>query len=322
MSLLIATPLPVRLELQADEAFGAAPAEVNLTGEELVSEATRIRPRALLVSSRQKLTGALIMEMPDTVKLIATCSVGFDHIDLDAAARRGIAVTNTPDVLTEATADMTMLLMLGAARRAREYAAIMDSGWRRGFALNEMLGTDLNGKLLGIVGMGRIGRAVAQRARAFGMRIAYHNRRRLPPESEAGATYQKNVDAVIAAADVLSLNLPAAGRTPLMTAERFGRMKSGSLFVNSARGTLVDEEALLDALSSGRLAGAGLDVYRNEPAYDLRLRDQPRAFLMPHMGSATLETREAMAARALENVATFMAGAAPRDLVSTEADGN
>ncbi|HEY0274797.1 MAG TPA: D-glycerate dehydrogenase [Paenirhodobacter sp.] len=316
MRLLLATPLPAAVEAEAVAAFGAAAATENLSPEALLDVAARAQPRAILVSSRQKLGAEAVAALPDSVGLIATCSVGFDHLDVIAAAGRGIAVTNTPDVLTAATADMTLLLMLGAARRAREYAAIMDDGWRRGFALNEMLGTDLAGKLLGIVGMGRIGRAVAHRARAFGLRIAYHNRHRLPPEQEAGADYVADLDALIARADVISLNLPGSGDV-VMTAARFAAMKPGAILVNSARGSLVDEEALIAALASGRLAGAGLDVFRGEPAYDLRLRDQPRAFLMPHMGSATLETREAMARRALANVATFLDGRDPGDMVNT-----
>ncbi|RWR32984.1 D-glycerate dehydrogenase [Sinirhodobacter populi] len=315
MRLLIATPLPTAVETEARDTLGAIPATENLTPEAMIALAAREKPEAILLSGRQKLGAEGIAQLPDSVRLIATCSVGYDHIDVKAATARGIAVTNTPDVLTAATADMTMLLMLGAARRAREYAAIMDEGWRRSFALNEMLGTDLSGKLLGIVGMGRIGRAVAHRARAFGMTIAYHNRHRLPPEQEAGAEFVADTDALVARADVLSLNLPGSGEV-VMTAERFALMKPGAVFVNSARGSLVDEDALVDALASGRLAGAGLDVFRNEPAYDLRLRDQPRAFLMPHMGSATIETREAMGRRALANVAAFLKGGKPADQVN------
>ncbi|HEY0214278.1 MAG TPA: D-glycerate dehydrogenase [Paenirhodobacter sp.] len=315
MRLLLTTPLPAIVETEALDAFGAHASPENLTPEALLAVANRERPRTILVSSRQKLGAQAIAALPDSVGLIATCSVGFDHLDIAAATARGIAVTNTPDVLTAATADMTMLLMLGAARRAREYAAIMDQGWRRGFALNEMLGTDLTDKVLGIVGMGRIGRAVAHRARAFGMRIAYHNRHPLPPEQESGAEYCADLDALIARADVISLNLPGSGNV-VMTAARFAAMKPGAILVNSARGSLVDEEALINALASGHLAGAGLDVFQGEPAYDLRLRDQPRAFLMPHMGSATNETRTAMARRALANIAAFLAGKRPGDGVN------
>lgn len=191
----------------------------------------------------------------------------------------------------------------------------MEQGWRQSFALNQMLGTQVSGKVLGIVGMGRIGRAVATRARAFGMTILYHNRSRLAPDLEQGAIYCPDLEALLPQVDILSLNLPGAGSAPLMTAARFARMKPGRSS-SIPRGALVDETALLAALGSGHLAGAGLDVFQNEPAFDRRFLDQPRAFLMPHMGSATLETREAMGHRALDNVADFLAGRIPADLVT------
>ncbi|TPE48975.1 2-hydroxyacid dehydrogenase [Amaricoccus solimangrovi] len=315
MPVLLATPLPRAVEARARAAFGCDPAGSNLSAAEVAAAAAAGKVRAIVISSRQKLDAGALAALPPEVGLIATTSVGFDHLDLGAAAARGVAVTNTPDVLTDATAELTMLLLLGAARRAREYQRIMEAGWRRSFALHEMLGTQLSGKRLGIVGMGRIGRAVAERARGFGMRIDYHNRRRLDPARERGARWHADLDAMLPVVDVLSLHLPGAGSAPLMTRERFARLRPGAIFVNTARGSLVDEEALVEALGSGHLAGAGLDVFRAEPAYDLRLRDQPRAFLTPHMGSATLETREAMGARALDNVAAFLAGATPPDLV-------
>lgn len=314
MTLALATPLPRAVELRAAQDFGATATAVNLAPSALPEAAATAR--ALLISSRQKIDADLVAALPRGLGLIATCSAGFDHIDVAACAARGILVTNTPDVLTDATAEMTLLLILGAARRAREYAQIMDRGWRQDFALNEMLGTQVSGKVLGIVGMGRIGRAVAVRARAFGMVILYHNRSRLAAELEDGATYCADLDAMLPQVDVLSLNLSAVGGAPVMTAARFARMKPGAIFVNSARGGLVEEEALLAALQSGQLAGAGLDVFRNEPAFDRRFLDQPRAFLMPHMGSATLETRAAMGHRALDNVADFLAGHRPADLVT------
>ena len=314
MTLILATPLPTSAEQRAAQQFGATPAADNLAAADLPKAARGAQ--ALLIASRQKIIAEVVAALPADLRLIATCSVGFDHVDIAACAARGIMVTNTPDVLTDATADMALLLILGAARRAREYAQVMEQGWRQSFALNQMLGTQVSGKVLGIVGMGRIGRAVATRARAFGMTILYHNRSRLAPDLEQGAIYCPDLEALLSQVDILSLNLPGAGSAPLMTAARFARMKPGAIFVNTARGGLVDETALLAALGSGHLAGAGLDVFQNEPAFDRRFLDQPRAFLMPHMGSATLETREAMGHRALDNVADLLAGRIPADLVT------
>ncbi|SMO80276.1 2-hydroxyacid dehydrogenase [Paracoccus laeviglucosivorans] len=311
--LLIATPLPAAVGTRALQEFSAAAAPENMT-QLVAPEGTR----AVLLSSRQRVDAAAVAALPASIGLIATCSVGFDHIDLAACAARGIKVTNTPDVLTDATAEIAMLLILAAARRAREYGQIMDQGWGKAFALNQMLGMQLSGKVLGIVGMGRIGGAVAYRAQAFGMTILYHNRNRLPQDAECG-TYCADLDDLLARADVVSLNLPGAGNQPLMTAAQFARMKPGAIFVNTARGGLVDDDALLAALASGHLGGAGLDVFRGEPAFDRRYLDQPRAFLTPHMGSATLDTREAMGHRALDNVAAFLAGRTPADLVTRAA---
>ncbi|WP_278878280.1 2-hydroxyacid dehydrogenase [Paracoccus yeei] len=313
LMLLIATPLPAAVETRALQEFGAAAAPENMT--QLVAPEGM---RALLLSSRQRVDAATVAALPSSLGLIATCSVGFDHIDLAACAARDIAVTNTPDVLTDATAEMAMLLILAAARRAREYGQIMDQGWGRNYALNQMLGMQLSGKVLGIIGMGRIGRAVAHRAQAFGMTAIYHNRTRLPADLERGTTFV-DLDELLASADVVSLNLPGTGSQPLMTAARFAQMKPGAIFVNTARGGLVDDDALLAALASGHLGGAGLDVFRGEPAFDKRYLDQPRAFLTPHMGSATLDTREAMGHRALNNVAAFLAGRTPTDLVTRAA---
>lgn len=311
--LLIATPLPTAVEARALREFGATAAP-GVIDPVAVTDGIR----AVLLSSRQRVDAPLVATLPESLGLIATCSVGCDHIDLDACAARGIAVSNTPDVLTDATAEMAMLLILAAARRAREYGRIMEQGWGQAHALNQMLGMQLSGKVLGIVGMGRIGRAVAQRARAFGMSILYHNRHRLPPDLECGR-HCADLDDLLAGADVVSLNLPGAGSQPLMTSARFARMKPGAIFVNTARGSLVDDDALLAALDSGHLAGAGLDVFRGEPAFDRRYLDQPRAFLTPHMGSATLDTRQAMGHRALDNVAAFLAGRIPADLVTRTA---
>ena len=218
-------------------------------------------------------------------------------------------MTNTPDVLTECTADLAFMLLLAAARRAGEYSAIMRDGWRQGHGLGEMLGTRVWGKTLGIVGMGRIGRAVAARARGFGMTVLYCNRHRLPAELERGAEFVPELRAMLPRSQFLSLHAPSGPETQsLMNAETFALLPPGAVFVNTTRGVLVDEAALLAALRSGRLGAAGLDVFRDEPAFDRAFLALPNVFLTPHMGSATVETRDAMGFRALDNIAAVLAG--------------
>jgi lactate dehydrogenase-like 2-hydroxyacid dehydrogenase len=286
----------------------------DMDAEEMLRQLAATKADALMISSHMKFTADVIGRVPDHVRIAATCSVGFEHMDVAAARARGLPVTNTPDVLTECTADLTLMLILTACRRAHEYDAIMRAGWRRGFGLGEMLGTRVWGKRLGIVGMGRIGQAVARRARGFGMDIRYTDQQRLHPEAEQGATFFADLHALLPECDVLTLHAPGApdGR-PLMNADAFARLPKGAVFVNAARGVLVDEEALLAALRSGHLAAAGLDVFRNEPAFDLRFADLPNVFLTPHMASATVETRTAMGMRALDNIAAVLAGRPPID---------
>jgi hydroxypyruvate reductase len=264
---------------------------------------------ALLFTSHLKLTAEVIAALPAHVRVAATCSVGFDHIDVAAARARGLVVTNTPEVLTECTADLAFLLLLNACRRGSEYEAIMRRGWRQGMGMGEMLGVRAWGKTLGILGMGGIGRAMAARARGFGMSVIYCNRRRLPPELELGATYYASFEEMLPACDILSLHAPSGPATAgIMNARTFGLMKRGAVFVNAARGALVDEGALIEALQSGQLFAAGLDVFHNEPAYDLRFAELPNVFLTPHMGSATVETRTAMGFRALDNIRDVLSG--------------
>ncbi len=269
---------------------------------------------ALLFTSNIKLDAGLIARLPASLRIAATCSVGHEHIDVAAAQARGLIVTNTPDVLSECTADLAFLLLLGAARRAGEYGAIMRAGWRRGYGLGEMLGTRVWGKTLGIIGMGRIGRGVAARARGFGMTILYRNRNRLPPELEQGAEFVADLRELLPRCQFLSLHAPSDPSTQsLMNAETFALLPKGAVFVNTTRGALVDEEALLAALRSGQVGAAGLDVYRNEPAFDERFLEVANVFMTPHMGSATVETRDAMGFRALDNIAAVLAGNAPID---------
>ena len=221
---------------------------------------------ALLVSAVDPIPADLIRALPDSVRMIATFSVGTDHIDLAAAKERGIAVSNTPGVLTDATADIAFLLLLGAARRASEGERLIREGRWEGWAPTQLVGVHVTGKRLAILGMGRIGQAVARRARGFDMEIHYHNRRRLPADEEAGAIYHADADDLLSVADFLSIHSPATPETHhWLNAERIARLPDRAVVVNTARGSVVDDEALIAALRSGKLAAAGLDVFENEP---------------------------------------------------------
>ena len=317
--LLCAAPLPPAIAARAESSFGAVTSQARQLGtdETIAMLQGNAHMQAVLISSRVRFDAAAIERLPSSLRLIATCSVGYDHVDLAAAGTRGMVITNTPDVVTEATADLALFLMLGALRRGREYAAVMEQGWRQRFGLGDMLGRDLHGKTLGIIGMGRIGQAVARRARGFGVTVLYHNRRRLAPESEQGARYVADVRAMLPQCQVLSLHAPGGALGGQVDGALLALLPRGAVLVNTARGTLVNEDDLIAALHSGQLAAAGLDVFRCEPDYDLRLRDLPNVFMTPHMGTATVETREAMGHRALDNVADLLAGRAPRDALSS-----
>lgn len=273
---------------------------------------------AMLICPSDKITPELIERLPASLKIIACFTAGYDHVDIEAVRRRGLRLTNAPDRLTESTADITLLLMLGAARRAGEGEALMRekggwSGWHTLF----MAGRDVHGRRLGIVGMGRIGRAVAKRARAFDMAIHYHNRTRLPPELEAGAIFHPTVESLLPVSDFLSLNCPLTAETRgLLNAARIALLPDGAIVVNTARGDVVDDAALIAALKSGKLAAAGLDVYKGEPGHiDPQYPKLANTFLLPHLGSATLETRTGMGMNALDNLDAFFAGKTPPNLV-------
>ncbi len=250
-----------------------------------------------------------IERLPEGVRAIATFSVGVEHIDLAAARARGITVTNTPDVVTEATADIAMLCLLGAARRAFEAEALIRTGRWTGWTPTQLLGLGLTGTVLGIVGMGRIGQAVARRARGFGMHIHYYNRNRLPPDLEQGAWFHHTLASLLPEARCLSLHCPASTETHhLINRETLELLPRGAVLVNTARGSLVDDEAVLDALASGQLFAAGFDVYAGEPNLHPGYRTRRNCFLLPHLGSATVETRNAMGFRCLDNLDALIAG--------------
>ncbi len=250
--------------------------------------------------------------------LIASFGAGTEHIDLAAARSRKIVVTNTPGVFTEDTADLAMALILSVPRRLPEGGRLLRSGEWAGWDPSGMLGRALRGKLLGIVGMGRIGQAVAHRARAFGLEIAYHNRHRLPSalENMLGARHVGELDQLIAEADILTLHCPAGPDThQLLNAGRIAAMKAGAIIINTARGDLIDEEALIAALERGHLAGAGLDVFQGEPQVNPRLLALPSVAAMPHLGSATVEGRSAAGEKVIANVRFWADGHRPPDQV-------
>ena len=255
------------------------------------------------------LSAGVIERLPDTVGILATYSVGYEHIAVDAAKARGIVVTNTPDVLNDATADVAMLCLLGAARRGAEGDRMVRAGEWVGWHSTMMLGVHVTGKRLGIFGMGRIGRAVARRARGFDMAVHYHNRSRLAPALEDGAVWHDTPESLLAASDFLSINAPSTPETRgFLDAGRIAHLPDGAVVVNTARGDLVDDDALIAALRSGKVAAAGLDVFAGEPNLDPRYRELDNTFLLPHLGSASLETRDAMGYCCLDNLDAFFAG--------------
>jgi lactate dehydrogenase-like 2-hydroxyacid dehydrogenase len=269
---------------------------------------------ALLVAATDNVGPAVIAKLPDSVRAIATFSVGYNHIDIEGCKKRGICVTYTPDVLTDATADLTMLLILGAARRAGEGERMVRNGEWVGWAPTQLLGTHVTGKRLGILGMGRIGRAVADRARGFAMQIHYSNRTRLPAGQEKGAVFHADPEAMLKQVDILSINCPATPETTrFLDARRIGLMKDGAIVVNSARGAIVDDHALIAALRAGKLASAGLDVFDREPDLEPAYRGLANTFLLPHLGSATIETRDGMGNKCVDNLDAFFAGRTPPD---------
>ena len=263
----------------------------------------------LLPCPTDKLTAEVLARLPASIRVIATFSVGYEHIDVKVCKERGIVVGNTPDVLTDATADIALLLMLGAARGASEGERVVRRNDWGAWAPTGMLGIHMTGKRLGVYGMGRIGQAVAKRARAFDMKIHYHNRSRLPINREQGAVFHAKAEDMLPHCDFLSINAPSSPETNgFLNAERIALLPDGAIVVNTARGPLVDDAALIAALSSGKLAAAGLDVYTGEPNINPAYRSIKNAFLLPHLGSATTETRNAMGFKALDNLDAFFAG--------------
>ncbi len=316
-AVLVTRKLPEAVEerLRRDYEPILNPDDELYDGDRIIKEAAAAD--AILPCHTEKFPAGVIERLPQRVKIIANFSVGYDHVDVAAAKKRGLVVTNTPDVLSDATAELTILLMLGAARRASEGERLVRSrGWRD-WSPSFMVGVQMTGKRLGIIGFGRVGQVVARRARAFDMEIHYHNRSRVAPEVEEGAIYHATPEALLPHCDFLALHCVASPETEkLLNAERIALLPDGAIVVNASRGVVIDDEALIAALQSGKLYGAGLDVYNNEPDINPAYRDLDNVFLMPHIGSATRETRDAMGFRALDNLDAYFGGNEPKDRVA------
>lgn len=288
--------------------------ETVQSAEEIIAMSAQVD--AFLPCHSELFTADIVAQLDPRLKIIANHSVGVDHCDLPALKARGIAVTNTPDVLSDATAEIAFLLMLGAARRAVEGDRLMRTGkwdfWNPSF----MVGKQVSGARLGIIGMGRVGQATAKKARGFDMEVHYYNRNRLSPEKEQGAIFHETVETLLPKADFLSMHCPATPQTKGMVNESFlSQLPDGAVFVNTARGALVDENALIGALKSGKLFAAGLDCFVTEPIGNPAFAELENVFMLPHIGSATVSTRDAMGARALDNLDAFFAGDTPKDLL-------
>jgi len=258
----------------------------------------------------------VIEKLPDTIKIISNYAVGYGNIDVDAAKKKGIIVTNTPEVLTDATADISILLLLGASRRAYEGRRDAEKeNWK--WSADYLIGKQMSGKKLGIIGMGNIGRAVAQRARGFDMEIHYHNRSRLDPSLENGAIYHKDLKDLLKNSEFLSINCPGSKETEnLINEETINYLPDRAVVANAARGEVIDDEAMIQAMKSGKIFGLGLDVYKGEPKINTKYLELNNLFLLPHLGSATKKTRIAMGDRAIDNLEAFFSGNKPKDQVN------
>jgi glyoxylate reductase len=287
-----------------------------LTRDEMI--AAMAGSDVLVPTVTDRIDAAMLEAAGDRLGLIANFGAGIEHIDLGAARARKLIVTNTPGVFTDDTADLTMMLILSVPRRLGEGSRLIRDGQWTGWAPTAMLGRCIGGKRLGIVGMGRIGQAVAHRARAFGMEVVYHNRTRLPPSMENmfGVTYEPELERLFAEADVLTLHCPAGpGTHHMVNAARLSSMKPSAYLINTARGDLIDEEALVAALQAGQIAGAGLDVFAREPQVDPRLIALPNVITLPHLGSATIEGRAHAGEKVIANIRFWVDGHRPPDQV-------
>jgi glyoxylate reductase len=318
LSVVVTRRLPDVVETRMKELFDVElrDPDTRMTRDEL--GAAMKRADVLVPCVSDQIDAALLAQAGERLKLIANYGAGVDHIDVASARQRGILVSNTPGVLSEDTADMTMALMLAVLRRIPEGLAEMQAGEWQGWSPMAHLGSRIGGKRLGILGMGRVGLAVARRAQAFGMQIHYHNRKRLRPEAESSveATFWESLDQMLARMDVISVNCPHTPSTfHLLNARRLKLLKPSAVIVNTSRGEVIDENALTRGLRSGEIAGAGLDVYEHGAEVNPRLRELSNVVLLPHMGSATLEGRIEMGEKVILNIKTFADGHRPPDQV-------
>ena len=318
LSVVVTRRLPEVVETRMKELFDITlrDPDTPMTRDELVLALTQAD--VLVPTITDSVDAGLLAQSGPQLRLIANYGAGVDHIDVATARQRGILVSNTPGVVTEDTADMVLALILSVTRRIPEGLAEMQAGAWKGWSPTSHLGGRLGGRRLGILGMGRIGQAVARRARAFGLQVHYHNRRRLRPETEAEleATYWESLDQMLARMDIISVNCPHTPSTfHLLNARRLKLVKPTCVIVNTSRGEVIDENALTRGLRDGSIAGAGLDVYEHGSDINPRLRELPNVVLLPHMGSATLEGRIEMGEKVILNVKTFADGHRPPDLV-------
>jgi lactate dehydrogenase-like 2-hydroxyacid dehydrogenase len=315
---IVTRKLPDPVETRMRELFDA---ELNLTDEPMGRDAlidALGRCDVLAPTITDELDADTLSKAGPRLKLIANFGAGVDHIDVAAANARGVIVTNTPGVLTEDTADLTMALIMATARRIVEGANVVQAGEFTGWAPTWMLGHRITGKRLGIIGMGRIGSSVARRARAFGLQIHYHNRKRVSPriEEELEATYWDSLDQMLARTDIVTVHSPHTPATyHLLSARRLKLLQPHAIIVNTARGEIIDEDALAELLRNGKIAGAGLDVFEFEPSVNPKLLGLPNAVLLPHLGSATVEARVDMGEKVIINIKTWMDGHRPPDRV-------
>lgn len=315
--LLVTRKLSQEVEARAARDYDARlnPQDRVFSADELIARCQDVE--AVLPCHSEHFTADVVAALPAGLKIIANYSVGTDHCDLAACKERGIIVTNTPDVLSSATAEIAILLMLAAARRASEGNQMMRAGSWDFWSPSFMVGVQITAKRMGIIGMGRVGQIVARRARGFDMEVHYHNRQRLPQEKEQGAVFHGSIESLLSVADVLSLHCPATPETiALLNGERLALLPDGCIVVNTSRGSLIVEEDLIAALKSGKVFAAGLDVYGQEPGGNPAFSQCDNIFMLPHIGSATLDTRIAMGFRALDNLDAYFAGREPSDRVA------
>ncbi|PCH95009.1 MAG: D-glycerate dehydrogenase [Rhodobacteraceae bacterium] len=321
LSVVVTRRLPHQVETRLTELFDATlNASDQPMGHDALVKAMQ-NTQVLVPTLNDNLDAATLAKAGPDLKLIANYGSGTDHIDINAAKARGILVTNSPGLLSEDSADMTLALILAVMRRFKEGSAAVQSGSWQGWSPSTFLGTSIGGKTLGIIGMGRVGMAVARRARAFNMNIAYHNRSPVHPEIERnlGATYYKTVDEMLPHVDTLTLHCPKTPETHLMiNAQRLALMKPTAFIINTARGDVIDETALITALENNKIAGAGLDVFGKGSEINPRLSERENVMLLPHMASATQEARIDMGEKVILNIKTFELGHRPPDQVLPE----